>query len=389
MLWLAGPVAGLLVQPVIGAISDRTWTQFGRRRPFMLGAGLIAIFAILHLAFAPNLATAIVMVWLLEFAMNALNAPYRALVGDTLPVSQQGEGFAMQTAFIGLGAFLGALAPKLLNLAGLSNVATYDSAAISIRIAFTIAAVCLAISVGWTILAVREYGRDDFRRFEADVPEGRAPRDLALVLQRAAATIWSYRWIAAIQSFAWAGIYLLWVFATPTVTKQAFGAVSPQSPGFADGADWVGVMFATYNGVAGLFAFILPKLFIRLGLRQTHSIALVLGACGLTGVGLASSPWVLLLCATLVGLSYASTLSAPFVMASRIAPRQAAGLSIGIMNVFIVLPQLAMGLLMGRVLALLSPGEPAVAFFWAGGFTILAAFICFAHRPGVADLGRN
>lgn len=380
LLWLAGPVAGLIVQPLIGALSDRSWTRFGRRRPYMFGAALVAIYAILQLAFAPNLTTAIAMVWLLEFAMNALNAPYRALVGDTLPASQQGEGFAMQTAFIGLGAFLGALAPKLLSLAGLSNVSMGDSAAMSIKIGFVIAAICLAISVGWTLFAVNEYDRGDFRRFEvANIQHSRMVTDPSRWLDQAATTLWSYRWIAIIQSFAWAGLYLLWVYATPAVAKQAFGAVRPQSPAFADGADWVGVMFAAYNGVAGLFAFILPKLFDRLGVRLTHSVALAIGACGLTGVAVVNSPWALLVCATMIGASYASTLSAPFVMASRIARKGAAGLSIGIMNIFIVLPQLAMGLLMGRIMMLVSPNDPSAAFFWSGGFTLVAAVICLVH----------
>lgn len=385
LLWMAGPVAGLIVQPLIGAISDRSWTRFGRRRPFMFGAALVAIFAILQLAFAPNLTTAIAMVWLLEFAMNALNAPYRALVGDTLPTSQQGEGFAMQTAFIGLGAFLGALAPKLLSLAGLSNVSTGDSAAISIQIGFVIAATCLATSVGWTLFAVSEYGRDDFRKFEiADTLQSATTAHSTGLLGRVATSFWNYRWIAAIQSFAWAGLYLLWVYATPAVAKQAFGAVNPQSPAFADGADWVGVMFATYNGIAGLVAFLLPKLFARLGIKQTHCIALAIGACGLTGVAVVSWPWALLICATMIGVSYASILSAPFVMASRIARKDGAGVSIGIMNIFIVLPQLAMGLLMGRIMMLVSPNDPAAAFFWAGGFMLVAAAICFMHPSTTA-----
>lgn len=386
LLWLAGPVAGLLVQPVIGAISDRSWTRFGRRRPFIFVSALVSIFAILQLAFATNLATAIAMVWLLEFAMNALNAPYRALVGDTLPTSQQGEGFAMQTAFIGLGAFLGALAPKLLSLAGLSNVSSLDSAAISIRIAFVIAAVCLAISVGWTLFAVKEYGRDDFRKFEvADRTRTTTEFKPSSWFDQAASMLWKYRWIAAIQSFAWAGLYLLWVYATPAVARQAYGAVSPQSPAYSDGADWVGVMFATYNGVAGLFAFILPKLFDRLGVSQTHSIALAFGACGLTGIAVVSSNWLLLVCAAMIGVSYASILSAPFVMASYIARKDAAGASIGIMNIFIVVPQLAMGLLMGRIMMTVSPDDPTAAFYWAGSFTFAAAAICLIHssKPGI------
>jgi maltose/moltooligosaccharide transporter len=377
LLWLAGPVAGLVVQPLIGPISDRTWTRFGRRRPFMLVSAVVAILALLQLASAKNLATAIFMVWMLEFAMNALNAPYRALVGDSLPQSQQGEGFAMQTVFIGLGAFTGAFLPKLLALAGLSNLGGPEAAAVSVRVGFVFAALCLAISIAWTAWMVPEYSRADYDRMRVTLEQRPFAYPMSLTTFRGfARALWPYRKIATMQFFAWAGLYLLWVYATPVVTSHAFGASGPQDPRYAAGADWVGVMFGVYNGIAGVFAFLLPRLFRHHGVRSTHAIALAIGAIGFAGVAFLTSPWALLGCAILIGVAYASILSAPFVMASRIARAGAAGASMGIMNIFIVVPQLVMGLGMGAILARFFSEVPQAAFVIAAVFALVASMIC-------------
>lgn len=376
LLWLAGPVSGLLVQPVIGRLSDRSWTRFGRRRPWMLGSGAIATAALTGIAFAPSLVWAIATIWLLEISMNALNAPYRALVGDTLPEQQHGRGFAMQTVFIGVGAFLGALVPKALSVAGMPNVVAEGATPVSVRLAFLAAATCLAISVVGTVLKVREYLKEDYARFgicltDQQVDEREAGRTSADWL----VNLLAYRRIAAMQFFAWAALYLLWVYATPVVAQGAFAAMSVEDPRYGDGADWVGVMFATYNGVAGLFAFILPRLFERFGVSRVHSTNLLAGSFGFAGVALAGTPLLLLVCAGLIGIAYASMLSAPFVMASRIARQGEAGGAIGLMNVFIVVPQLVMGLGMGAVVRMFPAGNPSGTLLIAGAFCCLAAVI--------------
>lgn len=376
LLWLAGPVSGLLVQPVVGRLSDRSWTRFGRRRPWMLASGALATAALVAIAYAPNLAVAIGMIWLLEIAMNALNAPYRALVGDSLPQHQHGRGFALQTVFVGIGAFLGAMAPKAFSLVGLPNVVTEGATPVSVRLAFLAAALCLAISVLGTVFATREYSREDYASFGVDVLE-REERAGSLASRLAVMTrgLGPYRRIAGMQFFAWASLYLLWVYATPVVAGSAFGAVSVTDPRYGDGADWVGVMFATYNGVAGLFALVLPTLFDRFGVNRVHGAALLAGAFGFAGVALAGSPWPLLGCAGLIGIAYASMLSAPFVMASRIARQGEAGSAIGLMNVFIVLPQLVMGLSMGMAVRWFLSGDPSSTLVLAGLFCALASVI--------------
>lgn len=380
LLWLAGPVAGLVVQPLVGRWSDFTWTRWGRRRPWIMGSGMIAVGALVGIAYAPSLAWAIAMVWLLELAMNALNAPYRALVGDTLPLHQQGRGFAMQTVFIGLGAFLGAMTPKLLSLAGVANISALAATPESIRIAFLLAAACLAVSVGGTVLSIREHSREDYARFGIAIAErarDRAP--LAARVRSTLAMLAPFRRIAAMQFFAWAALYLFWVYATPIVAMGAFGAANVQDPRYGAGADWVGVMFATYNGVAGLFAFALPRLFDRHGVPVVHAAALMVGGAGFAGVAIAGSAGELIVCSALIGIAYASLISSPFVLASALVARNEAGTAIGLMNVFIVAPQLVMGFAAGAVIGWLSPGSPEIALLGAGMFCVIAAIICGGH----------
>ncbi|WP_296309424.1 MFS transporter [Erythrobacter sp.] len=384
LLWLAGPVAGLVVQPLVGRWSDFTWTRWGRRRPWIMGSGMIAVGALVGIAYAPSLAWAIAMVWLLELAMNALNAPYRALVGDTLPLHQQGRGFAMQTVFIGLGAFLGAMTPKLLSLAGVANISTLAATPESIRIAFLLAAACLAVSVGGTVLSIREHGREDYARFGIAIAQ--RPRDRAPLAARALSTLVMlapFRRIAAMQFFAWAALYLFWVYATPIVAMGTFGAANVQDPQYGAGADWVGVMFATYNGVAGLFAFLLPRVFDRYGVSVVHAAALMVGGAGFVGVAIAGSPGTLIVCSACIGIAYASLISSPFVLASALVARTEAGTAIGLMNIFIVAPQLVMGFAAGAVIGWLSPGSPEIALLGAGMFCVIAAIICGGH-PRIA-----
>jgi maltose/moltooligosaccharide transporter len=348
ILWLAGPVTGLLVQPVMGALSDGHGSRFGRRRPYILVSALVVIAALAALPLAGSLLVAVMAVWVLEAAMNALHAPYRALVADTLPVEDHASGYAMQTVFIGLGALAGACAPVLLAWGGWANVAQPGQTAPSIRIAFLTAAIAVAVSVGWTVARVKE---------PASPPIRGGGNSLARARGAEVAALWrALRSVAAVQFFSWFGMYLLWVYATPVIAARLYGATSPFDGAYARGADFVGVLFGTYNGVAGLFAFLLPGLFRRFGVTYVHAAALAAGALGLGGLAVIGYPVGLLGCAVLIGIAYASILSAPFVLAGRAVSRATAGTFIGIMNIFIVVPQLVAGLTMGWFIAHLLGG---------------------------------
>lgn len=367
ILWLAGPVTGLLVQPVVGALSDRAPTRFGRRRPYILLSALVVIAALAALPLASSLVVAVAAVWLLEAAMNALHAPYRALVADTLPPDEHARGYAMQTVFIGLGALAGACAPILLAWGGWSNVALPGQTAPSIRVAFVAAAIAVALSVGWTVARVQEPPASGAGDDKARAAMGRKAEVAAL---------WhALRPVAVIQFFSWFGLYLLWVYATPVVAAQLYGATSPFDAAYGKGADFVGVLFGTYNGVAGVFAFLLPRLFRRFGVTRVHAAALALGAAGLSGLALLTHPAGLIGCAVLIGIAYASILSAPFVLAGRAVSSATAGMFIGVMNIFIVVPQLFAGVSMGWVIAHLLGGLAWPVLPLAGGLMAAGALL--------------
>jgi maltose/moltooligosaccharide transporter len=367
VLWLAGPVTGLLVQPVVGAISDRHGGRFGRRRPYILISALLVIAALAALPMATSLMVAVVVVWGLEAAMNALHAPYRALVADTLPPEDQASGYAMQTVFIGLGALAGACAPILLAWGGWSNVAQPGQTAPSIRVAFLVAALAVALAVGWTVARVREPVLAFTPQHDPSARLGHRGDFAAL---------WrALRPVAAIQFLSWFGLYLLWVYATPVVAAQLYAATSPFDAAYARGADFVGILFGTYNGVAGLFAFLLPGLFRRFGMTRVHAVALVAGALGLAGLAFVPHPAGLVACAVLIGIAYASILSAPFVLAGRAVSSATAGLFIGVMNIFIVVPQLVAGLSMGWVIAHALGGMAWPVLPLAGGLMAMGAVL--------------
>ncbi|KQN36450.1 hypothetical protein ASG37_12605 [Sphingomonas sp. Leaf407] len=380
LLWLAGPVTGLLIQPVVGALSDRYGTRFGRRRPYIFGSALIVMAALVTLPLAASLAVAVATIWLLEAAMNALHAPYRALVADTLPVADHARGYAMQTVFIGLGALAGACAPMLLAQAGLSNAALPGQTPPSIRFAFVAAAAAVALSVGWTLATVREP-----RRVDATPPVS-APKAKRFA---AVARLWRVlRPVAAIQFACWFGLYLLWVYATPVIAANVYGATSPFDAAYARGADFVGVLFGTYNGVAGIFAFVLPALFRRFGVRRVHAAALGAGAVGLAALASCTGPMALMGCAGLIGIAYASMLSAPFVLAGRIVTSATAGMFIGVMNIFIVVPQLVAGLTMGWIIAHPLQGS-VVPVLPLGGLAMLAGAWLSLRLPAVDEPTRT
>ena len=377
VLWLAGPVTGLLVQPVVGAISDRHGGRFGRRRPYILVSALLVIAALVALPMATSLMVAVAVIWGLEAAMNALHAPYRALVADTLPPEDQASGYAMQTVFIGLGALAGACAPILLAWGGWSNVAQPGQTAPSIRVAFLAAALAVALAVGWTVARVREPAATKAPQHDPSARPGRRA-DFA--------TLWqALRPVAAIQFLSWFGLYLLWVYATPVVAAQLYGATSPFDAAYARGADFVGILFGTYNGVAGLFAFLLPGLFRQFGVTRVHAAALAAGALGLAGVALVAHPAGLVGCAVLIGIAYASILSAPFVLAGRAVSSETAGMFIGVMNIFIVVPQLVAGLSMGWVIAHGLGGMAWPVLPLAGGLMAIGAVLSLCLSTMDAD----
>lgn len=432
LLWIAGPVTGLLVQPLIGHFSDRSWSRFGRRRPYFLAGAVLASLALFGMPNASALLAAAVLLWLLDASLNVSMEPFRAFVGDMVPAGQRTAGYAFQTAFIGVGAVVGSLAPFALTALGVSNIAPAGMIPPSVMYSFYLGAVAIFATVLWTVVTTREYSPEQMRDFAgidathdhdpAPIAPGRGfvwilagvivlvavaqialEKDLyvlggALVafgtLQIAARALiragrmsgalvqiisdlgqmpLQMRRLAVVQFFSWFALFIMWIYTTPVVTQYVFGATDPASKAYNDGADWVGILFSVYNGVAALAAFALPVLAGRIGAPRTHMLCLLIGAMSYASILVIRDPQLLLLPMIGVGIAWASILTMPYVILADVLPSHKLGIYMGIFNFFIVLPQLLVATIMGSVIRAWFPGAPIWTMAFAAIVMMLAA----------------
>ncbi len=436
-LWIAAPLTGLLVQPVIGYLSDRTWTRLGRRRPYFLIGAVLAAAALLCMPRSTTLLIAAALLWVLDASINVSMEPFRAFVGDQLGPEQRPAGFAMQSFFIGIGAVVASMLPYLLTWFGVSNqsVAIAGGSAVPDNVydAFTIGAVVLVAAVGWTVLRTREYPPEELLAF-ADAPleaGGALPRGaigarrkgvlwagagaigiaaiwigsldpqlylvcggalawgLALVIHRGADRSGLFgavmcdietmpltmRRLVPVQFFSWLALFAMWIYTTSAVTQVHFGSADPNSAAYNQGADWVGVLFAAYNGFAALAAICIPRMVRRFGLRVTHLVNVWLGGAALLSfLVIRDSHW-LLGSMVGVGFAWASILSLPYALLSDSVPAEKMGLYMGVFNFFIVIPQLVAASVLGVTIKLLFGGAPIYALAIGGASFFLAGLL--------------
>lgn len=430
-LWVAAPLTGLIVQPIVGYLSDRTWTRLGRRRPyFMLGA-LLASVALLAFPNVPALWMAAGLLWILDASINISMEPFRAFVGDQLPVKQRASGYAMQSFFIGVGAVVASLLPWLLAKVGVSNTAAAGEVPDTVRYAFYAGGAVMLAAIGWTVLRTREYPPEKLQAWDEAPPLARRPREpgkvrrnaLAWLLAGAAgiALVASQHWdrqlylfaglifayglalllrsllrgehafghimddlydmppimrqLAVVQFFSWFALFAMWIYTTGAVTGVHYGSLDTASAAYNEGANWVGVLFAAYNGFAALAAVVIPWMVKRWGLRVSHLINVALGGLGLLSFVLIRDPQWLLLSMVGVGFAWASILSLPYALLSDSVPAGKMGVYMGIFNFFIVIPQLVAASLLGVLLKLFFGSQPLYALV-IGGVSLLVAGLC-------------
>jgi maltose/moltooligosaccharide transporter len=440
-LWIAAPLTGLLVQPLIGYASDRTWGRLGRRRPYFLAGAVLTTLALLWMPNSGALWIAATLLWMMDASINVSMEPFRAFVGDQLPTSQRPLGYAMQSFFIGIGAVVASLLPYLLAHLGVSNVANTGGIPATVRDAFYIGGVVLLGSVLWTVLSTREYPPDQLRTFAdavtvADTPidRGRAmgrgmvwltlgavgawlvyayglEKELYLLAGGLAAYGLSQLWmsmgarggvitqvmrdlhtmppamrrLAWVQFFSWFAMFAMWIYTTAGVAQVHFGSTDPHSEAYNNGANWVGVLFAAYNGFAALAALVIPLMVRRVGLRVSHLINLWLGGAGLVAFLLIRDPNWLLLPMVGIGFAWASILSLPYALLSDNLPAEKMGVYMGIFNFFIVIPQLLAASILGLLLRVFFHAQPIYALA-LGGASLLVAGLCVlrVEEPSVA-----
>jgi len=438
-LWIAAPLTGLLVQPIIGYLSDRTWTRWGRRRPYFMVGAVFTTLALLVMPNSPTLWIAAGTLWVLDASINVSMEPFRAFVGDKLAPRQRPTGYAMQSFFIGVGAIVASFLPFILAHFGVANTAAAGEVPPTVRYAFYFGAVVLLASIAWTVFSTREYSPTELASFDDAEPPavhqsapvaGPPPRLqiggwIALGLALAAAIAWrngdkmlyvlaglciayglllgvarllpgphmlativddlrsmprTMRRLAWVQFFSWFALFAMWIYTTAAVAGTHFGSTDPASAAYNEGANWVGVLFGAYNGFAALAALLIPLMVRLMGLRLSHLVNLWLGGLGLISLMLIDDPKWLLLSMVGVGFAWASILSLPYALLSDSVPAAKMGVYMGLFNFFIVIPQLVAASALGFMLRLWLGGNP-MHVLALGGVSLLIAGLCVLRVP--------
>ena len=376
MLWLAAPLTGLLVQPIVGHLSDRTWwPRLGRRRPYFLVGAILSSLALIAMPNSSSLWMAAGLLWILDASINISMEPFRAFVADLLPAEERTRGFAMQSFFIGFGAVIASVLPWIMT--NWLSVGPGDSGRIpvTVRWSFYVGSAAFLGTVLYTILTTREKPPPDLATFQREkAATAGVVRGLQEIVTAIRTMPKTMRQLALVQISTWLGLFCMWLYFPVAVASNVFGA-APGSPRYQEGVEWAGVCFGAYSLVCFGFAFVLPPLARRTGRKGTHAICLLAGAAGLLSVGLITNPLLLLLSMVGVGIAWASTLSMPYsILAGAIPPRRT-GVYMGIFNFFIVIPEILAALLFGWVMSHLLNNNRMAAVIAGGVFLFLAALL--------------
>lgn len=376
ILWLAAPLTGLLVQPLIGNASDHTWTKLGRRRPYFLLGAVLSSAMLLLMPNAKAVWMAAVMLWVLDTSINISMEPFRAFVADLLPEGQRTAGFAMQSLFIGLGAVVASAMPWLLvHVLHMQQRATAaGTIPLTVRVSFYVGAAAFLIAVLWTIVTTKEYPPEDMETFrrakQASKGLGHNVREIAHAVRVMPLAM---RRLAPVQLCTWLGLFCMWLYFPVAVAHNVFGASDPSSPAYTRGVEWGGVCFAAYSAVCFAFSFVLPRIALRMGRVRTHIVCLVCGAVGLSGVAFMHDQYMLLLSMVGVGIAWASTLAMPYAILAASLPAERTGVYMGIFNFFVVIPEILTSLFFGWIMVHWLHSNRLYAIVGGGLFMFVAA----------------
>lgn len=381
-LWIAAPATGLLVQPIIGYMSDRTWHPWwGRRRPYFFIGAILASISLVLMPNSSVLWMAAMLLWIMDASINISMEPFRAFVGDKLPPIQRTEGFAMQTFFIGVGAVIASSLPYFFtNFLSVSNTAPEGVIPDSVRYSFYIGGAVFLAAVMWTVFTTKEHPPADMAAFEEEKRRSKGiGKGFTEIISGIGTMPKTMLQLAIVQFFTWTAFFCMWIYTTSAIAQNAYGTAidDKSSKDFQDAGDWVGVMFMIYNGVSALAAFLLPVLAARISRRITHMICLVIGGLGLISMLFIKNNVVLLLPMILVGLAWASTLTMPYSILSGALPARKMGFYMGVFNFFVVIPQLIAAALMGFLVAEVFDGRSIYALVVGGVSMIIGGLMNF------------
>lgn len=371
LLFLAAPLTGFLVQPLIGYMSDRTWhPKFGRRHPYFFFGALISSIALIFMPHSSTLWMAAGLLWVLDVFGNVAMEPFRAFVADKLPDSQLNRGFIMQSLMIGLGGSIASSLPWFFsNIFHFTNTAAKGAIAENVKFSFYTGAFFFFGAVLYTVLKTKEYPPSDSSESKAITQEEEKIETVLGLPKR----MWA---LSIVQFFTWPGLFLMWFFYTTAVAVNVYHGVDSNDPVYAKGADFAGLTLAFYNVVTFFFAFALPSIADKLGRKMTHAICLVCGALGLISVGWVQEPKLLYLSMAGVGIAWTSILSMPYAMLSGCLPKNKIGIYMGIFNFFIVMPEIIASLGFGSIMKNVLHNDRVLAVQIGGGLFVIAAILC-------------
>ncbi len=389
--WIVAPLTGLIVQPIIGYYSDRTWTRLGRRRPYFLTGAILAALGLIFMpnaamftAFLPALWIGAGMLMIMDASFNIAMEPFRALVADVLPSDQRTLGFSIQTILIGIGAVIGSWLPYVLtNWFGIANTSQPGEVPLNLLLSFIIGAVVLLVSVIITVATTKEYSPEEMAKIHASVDDDEINEDdkssildIFTDFKKMPETM---KQLSYVQFFSWFGLFGMWVFSTPAIAHHIYGLPlsDSSSEAYQNAGDWVGVLFGVYNLVSAIYAFFLPAIAKKLGRKKTHTISLIIGGIGLISIYIMPNQYWLILSMVGVGIAWASILAMPYAILAGAIPMKKMGVYMGIFNFFIVIPQIINALIGGPIVKYFYGGDAIYALIVSGISFLIAALLVF------------
>ncbi|MBS2098940.1 MFS transporter [Carboxylicivirga linearis] len=408
LFWIAAPLMGLIVQPIVGSASDRTWNRFGRRGPYILGGAIVAAISMFLMPNAsvvvsvmPVLLFGLFMFALMDGSFNITMQPFRALVADMTPSEQRNLGYSTQSFLINAGAVLGSILPFILtNVLNIANTSDPGTVAPSVIWSFYIGGSILLLSVIWTVLRTKEYPPEEYAEYKGlDQTKETDPRYKGFIgfFRLLRITPKTMLQLAIVQFFSWFALYIMWVYTTPAVSQHVWGEAIGESAsqGAQDAGDWVGILFAGYSLFAALFSTQMSKLANQLGRKTVYSITLLIGGIAyistlffqggdmvhlnllFTQVDVPSSAVMWMIPMIGIGIAWAGILAMPYAILSESIPADKMGVFMGIFNFTIAGPQILSGLVAGSILKYFFDGEAIFMLVIAGVSMILGAISVF------------
>jgi maltose/moltooligosaccharide transporter len=368
--WLVAPITGMIIQPIIGYMSDKTWTKLGRRRPYFLVGAILTSIALILMPNAPHLSNLIApmfigggLLMIMDASINISMEPFRALVADKLPEEQHTLGFSVQTLLIGVGAVIGSWLPYILgNWFHISkNAGEHGLVADNVTYSFYIGAFMLICTILWTIFSTSEYPPEKIENKELNAPNEKfsiPPIMIQLLL---------------VQFFSWFALFSMWVYTTPAVALKFYGTSNANSPAFQEAGDWVGILFGIYNGISAILALSLPLLAKKLSKKGTHSFALFIGGISMLSFLIIKDPHYLIIPMVGIGIAWASILAMPYAMLANSIPPKKMGMFMGLFNMSITIPQIISGITTGLILKYFFHDNPILCIVMAGVSFIFAS----------------